>query len=164
MGASLALALARISILLGFHKPKPFFSDEDNQQIVKAIAQAEDSTSAEIRVHLSGKRQIKNIMQSAQTTFNRLGMHKTAERNGVLIFLVPESHQFVILGDEGINSKVCLGDWDGIRDRMQNCFRQSQFKQGVILGIHESGELLAKHFEPRDTNPNELSNQISTDA
>jgi uncharacterized membrane protein len=34
----------------------------------------------------------------------------------------------------------------------------------VILGIQEIGEILATHFPPTDSNPNELSNQVSTDA
>jgi uncharacterized membrane protein len=91
-------------------------------------------------------------------------MHKTEERNGILLFLVPANKQFAILGDIGINSKVLPNAWDDIRDRMQSHFKQQQFKEGVLFGIHQAGALLSQYFQPRLTNPNELSNEISTDA
>jgi uncharacterized membrane protein len=47
---------------------------------------------------------------------------------------------------------------------MQSHFKQQQFKEGVLFGIHQAGALLSDHFQPRLTNPNELSNEISTDA
>jgi uncharacterized membrane protein len=78
--------------------------------------------------------------------------------------LVPANKQFAILGDEGINSKVVPEAWDQIRDRMQSHFKQQQFKEGVLFGIEQAGALLSDHFQPRLTNPNELSNEISTDA
>jgi uncharacterized membrane protein len=47
---------------------------------------------------------------------------------------------------------------------MQSHFKQQQFKEGVLFGIHQAGALLSQYFQPRLTNPNELSNEISTDA
>ena len=164
MLAPFSLVLTRIAILLGFHKPKPLFTKTEEQEIVAAIAAAEETTSAEIRVHISTKSKNSDVLVEAKATFDRLGMHKTEERNGILLFLVPANKQFAILGDEGINSKVIPEAWDQIRDRMQSHFKQQQFKEGVLFGIHQAGALLSDHFQPRLTNPNELSNEISTDA
>ena len=160
----LTLVLTRIAILLGFHKPHSFFNKAEEKEIVEAIVAAEETTSAEIRVHISSQRKIKNIVEAAQQTFNKLGMQKTEERNGILIFIVPESKQFAIWGDVGINSKVLPTAWDDIRNEMQTQFKQQHFKRGVISGISQSAKLLSAHFKPTDTNPNELSNEISTDA
>lgn len=164
MLAPFTLVLTRIAILLGFHKPKPLFTKAEEQEIVAAIAAAEETTSAEIRVHISHKTKYTDVMVEAKTTFDRLGMHKTEERNGILLFLVPSTKQFAILGDEGINSKVLPNAWDDMRDQMQSHFKQQQFKEGVLFGIHQAGALLSQYFQPRLTNPNELSNEISTDA
>ena len=159
-----ALVVSRIAILLGFHRKETLFTESESAEIVSAIAQAELTTSAEIRVHISHKFKGDNVVGAAAETFAKLGMHKTAERNGILIFLVPNTKQFAIFGDAGINAKMAPSDWDVIRDNMQEKFRNRNFKGGVILGIQQIGEILATHFPPTASNPNELSNQVSTDA
>lgn len=159
-----ALVISRIAILLGFHRKEALFTEAESAEIVSAIAQAEETTSAEIRVHISHKFKGDDIVAAASETFAKLGMQKTIERNGILIYLVPNTKQFAIFGDAGINAKMAPTDWDGIRDNMQAKFRNHNFKGGVILGIQEIGEILAIHFPPTDSNPNELSNQLSTDA
>jgi len=164
MFAPIALVFTRIAILLGFHRETSLFTETESIEIVDAIAQAEEKTSAEIRVHISHKFKGDDIVAAAAKTFAKLGMDKTVERNGILIFLVPNSKQFAIFGDAGINAKMQVGDWDEIRNHMQQLFREQQFKAGIVRGIREIGQILATHFPPTDTNPNELSNQISTDA
>ena len=164
MFAQIALVFTRIAILLGFHRKPILFSKEDADEIVEAIAQAEEKTSAEIRVHISHRFKGSDIVSAAEATFNKLGMQKTEARNGILIFLVPDSKQFAIFGDAGINAKMQPTDWDEIRDHMQQLFREQQFKAGVTRGIREIGQVLATHFPSTDSNPNELSNQISIDA
>lgn len=164
MFASIALVFSRIAILLGFHRKSTLFTEAEAAEVVEAIAQAEEKTSAEIRVHISHRFKGDDIVMAAQETFTRLEMHKTVERNGILIFLVPKSKQFAIFGDAGINEKMRTGEWDEIRDHMQQLFREQQFKAGVIRGVREIGQILASHFPPTDINPNELTNQISIDA
>ncbi len=146
---------------IGLKKRIHLFSQMEETEIVAAIAEAENLTSAEIRVHISHSYKPSDVVKSAAKTFKTLGMHKTVDRNGILIFLAPHTKQFAIFGDEGINSKVADGQWDQMRDAMQSHFQQQQFKTGVILGIQESAQLLSKYFSPGDINPNELSNEIS---
>lgn len=164
MFAPIALVFTRIAILLGFHRKKSLFTEAEAAEVVEAIAQAEEKTSAEIRVHISQRFKGEDIVGEAQKTFAKLGMHQTEARNGILIFLVPERKQFAIFGDAGINVKMQPLDWDEIRDNMQEKFRNRNFKGGVILGIQQIGDILATHFPPTGSNPNELSNQVSTDA
>ena len=164
MFAPIALVFTRIAILLGFHRKKSLFTEAEAAEVVEAIAQAEEKTSAEIRVHISQRFKGEDIVGEAQKTFAKLNMHQTEARNGILIFLVSERKQFAIFGDAGINAKMQPSDWDEIRDHMQALFREQQFKAGVIRGIKEIGQILASHFPPNLENPNELSNQISTDA
>lgn len=84
-----ALVVSRIAILLGFHRKETLFTESESAEIVSAIAQAELTTSAEIRVHISHKFKGDTIVAAAAETFAKLGMHKTAERNGILIFWCP---------------------------------------------------------------------------
>lgn len=154
----------RLGHLFGISRNGLRFSDEESQAIVDAIAEAERTTSAEIRVHISHKYKGDDIVKAAETVFQQLGMHQTQERNGILIFMVPKQRQFAIFGDAGINVKMQPSDWDEIRDRMQQQFQAKQFADGVIQGISDIGKILSTHFPPTTENPNELSNQLSTDA
>ncbi|HXV18678.1 MAG TPA: TPM domain-containing protein, partial [Candidatus Omnitrophota bacterium] len=78
---------------------------ESKDQIAQAIARAETRTRGEIRVHLK-RRCGGDILAQAIKDFEKLGMHRTKDRSGVLIFIALESHAFAILGDKGIHEKV----------------------------------------------------------
>ncbi len=145
-------------------KPLPLFSASEEESIVNAIVLAEQKTSAEIRVHIGKQKKVVDVVSVASQSFNSLGMHKTAERNGVLIFLLPKSKQFAIIGDKGINSKVDGLEWVEIRNQMQVHFQQEEFLKGVIHGIEKAGSLLSRYFKPNKSNPNELRNALSQDA
>ena len=58
----------------------------DRKRIVAAIHTAEHATSGEIRVHVQ-QRCGEDPQRDAVQIFERLGMTRTAARNGVLIFL-----------------------------------------------------------------------------
>jgi uncharacterized membrane protein len=44
--------------------------------------------------------------RAAEADFERLGMAATAERNGVLILVAPESQSFAVIGDRGIDERL----------------------------------------------------------
>ncbi len=137
-----------------------FFNKEDEQHIIAAIAEAEGQTSGEIRVHL-GKNLDGDITAAAAKTFLKLGMDKTAESNGVLIYIVPSHHKFAIIGDKGIDAKVPANFWQEVRDIMQQHFRQGQFAEGICQGIRLAGQKLKQFFPLQEGDKNELSDEIS---
>jgi len=137
-----------------------FFSKEDERRIIEAIREAEGRTSGEIRVHLEPKVN-GDPLEAAAAVFHRLKMDRTAERNGVLIFLVPKEHKFAIFGDKGIHEKVPPGFWEEVRDIMREHFRQGRFADGVCEGIRRAGEKLAAYFPRKDDDINELTDEIS---
>ena len=137
-----------------------FFTKEQEQRIVAAIRESEGHTSGEIRVHLE-RELIGDALNVAARVFHELEMDSTAERNGVLIFIVPSMHRFAIIGDKGINEKVPVDFWDDVRDIMQQYFRQGKFTEGVIEGVKLSGQKLKEHFPRKSDDRNELSDEIS---
>ena len=86
-------------------KPSDFFTPAQKTAMVAAIRQAEKDTSGEIRIHFENHCR-KNVLDRAAQVFADLKMHKTALRNGVLIYVALEDKQLAILGDAGINAKV----------------------------------------------------------
>lgn len=139
---------------------KDLFTAEQKQQIVAAIREAEKNTSGEIRVHIDKKCK-EDVLDRAAYMFDALDMQKTTLRNGVLIYLATEDRQFAILGDAGINQKVPVGFWDGVRDLMISNFKQGKFTEGLSEGIKLAGEQLKRHFPYQSNDKNELADDIS---
>lgn len=141
-------------------KPKEFLSKEDEQAIVAAIQEAELNTSGEIRIHIEATSK-KQAFERAQDVFGELEMFKTEQRNGVLLYIAVDDHQFAICGDEGIDKVVANDFWDCTRDIMASNFKHGKFKEGIIAGILNTGEQLKQFFPYQTDDTNELSNEIS---
>jgi uncharacterized membrane protein len=101
------------------------------------------------------------VLDHAAFMFDALDMQKTAERNGVLIYLAIEDRQLAILGDAGINQKVPIDFWNKIKDLMIANFKQGNYTEGLTEGILLAGEQLKKQFPYQKDDKNELSNDIS---
>lgn len=132
----------------------------DEDAVKQVIGEAERRSSGEIRVSVStyfwG-----NVRKTAEAAFTRLGMHRTAQRNGILFFVVPSRRAFVVLGDEGIHAKVGQAFWDAIATAMSDRFRKGDFTGGLVLGITEAGKQLADHFPHQGSlDRNELPNEV----
>jgi len=135
-------------------------SEEEEQEIIDAIREAEKLTSGEIRIHVE-RTAPQDVIKRAIEVFHHLKMNNTKARNGVLIYLAVESKVFAIYGDEGIDKVVPDGFWDSTRDVMQVHFKQGEFKQGIIEGILKAGEQLQKYFPWQKDDENELPDDIS---
>jgi uncharacterized membrane protein len=141
-------------------KAKEFFSEAEKLAIRDAIVAAEKNTSGEIRVHMENHCKGDSV-KHAEKIFARLGMQKTAERNGVLFYLAVLDRTFVIYGDVGIHDKVDDHFWDSIRDHMLPLFKDGRFCQGLCEGIKLAGDKLCEHFPHKDDDVDELSNDVS---
>jgi uncharacterized membrane protein len=131
----------------------------DDKRIVNAIEAAERGTSGEIRVsiapHFWGA-----VRKAGEKAFDRMGMTKTPDRNGVLIFVVPSRREFAILGDRAIHEKVGQAFWDRVSAAMSARIRSGDLTDGIVHGIEEAGRELAAHFPPRDDDGAGLPNRI----
>ncbi|MBM3164579.1 MAG: TPM domain-containing protein [Bacteroidetes bacterium] len=134
-------------------------SKEQKNTIVKTIQQAESFTSGEIRVYLN-RTGSDSPMEKATKTFERLGMTRTQERNGVLIYLCFSRHQIAILGDQGINEKVPAGFWDDIYLLLAEHFKKGDFTEGICKAVLKIGENLSIFYPHREDDVNELSNDV----
>ena len=134
------------------------FTIED-EAIVAAITAAELRTSGEIRVVVA-REKVPEPLPAAQREFERLGMAKTAARNGVLIFLAPTSHTFAVIGDSGVHEKCGPPFWQELTAAMTDHFKRRDFTRGVVLGIERAGALLATHFPRRPDDRNELPDRV----
>jgi len=139
---------------------KQFFTPEEQQEIVDAIARAERDTSGEICVRLEQYCR-GNVMAHAAKLFHQLEMHKTMKRNGVLLYAAVRSRKLAIVGDEGIHHHVKQIFWDNLAKKVLNYFAQNQYKEGLLFGIAAAGEKLKEHFPRQAGDVNEITDDIS---
>ncbi|TVQ10229.1 MAG: TPM domain-containing protein [Bacteroidetes bacterium] len=137
-----------------------FFTPEQKEAIKLAVQDAELETSGEIRVHVENTCD-GDVLDRAATVFDKLGMTKTEQRNGVLFYLAVKSHKFAILGDMGINAKVPEDFWESIKAKMVEHFREEHFTEGLVEGITLAGKELKAWFPYQTDDVNELPDDIS---
>jgi len=143
-------------------RAREFLSRLSNDQIVGAIREAENKTSGEIRVFISRK-EVKDPVAAAQAHFVELGMEKTRDRNGVLIFVAPRVHQFAVVGDTGVHTRCGEEFWRQLAAEISGHFKGSDFTRGIVHAVKRAGELLAQHFPRRPDDVNELSDEVLGD-
>lgn len=129
---------------------------------MRAIAAAELLSSGEIRLFVT-RHKPTDVLKAAQAQFAKLGMMKTAERNGVLLFFAPATRQFAIVGDAGIHEKCGQDFWHKIRDGMSAQLKQELYTEAIVGAIGQVGEVLARHFPRRKNDRNELPDNIARD-
>lgn len=140
-------------------KAASFFTEEQLSDIEKAIAKAELQTSGEIRLYMEDHSE-DEILDRAAYIFEKLDMHRTALRNGVLFYLSISDRKFAIIGDAGINKVVPTDFWDSIKNTILSHFKNKQYSIGLCTGIHMAGDALKSHFPYHKGDHNELSNEI----
>ncbi|MCY1721364.1 TPM domain-containing protein [Prolixibacteraceae bacterium Z1-6] len=137
-----------------------YFTEESKLQITNAIRVAETNTSGEIRVHIENRCK-GDVLDRAAYLFEKLEMHKTELRNGVLFYLAVEDHKLAILGDGGINAKVADDFWESTKEVVIAKLKKGLYAEALSDGIIMAGEQLKAHFPYQDDDVNELSDEIS---
>ena len=148
-------------------KPKilqNYLNDDELLRISNKIKEAEKKTAGEIAVSIreyktffEGK---KPLRQLAEKEYMRLGINKTKEGTGVLIFLLLSEKQFYILADDNINKLTGENVWVEIKNIMQEKFVRGEFCKGILFGIDEIRKILSQHFPIRPDDKNEISNRV----
>ncbi|HZV33077.1 MAG TPA: TPM domain-containing protein [Verrucomicrobiae bacterium] len=143
-------------------KARDFLKELHQEKIVAAIHKAEKRTTGEIRVFIS-RHEPSDPIAAAQGQFTRMGMEKTADRNGVLIYVAPRVRKFAIIGDSGVHQRCGQEFWEKVAAEMTDHFKQSNFTDGIVHAIQKSGELLSQHFPAKGSHPNQLSDDVEHD-
>ena len=139
---------------------REFLSEDDLAAVTRAVTEAEGHTSAEVRVHLDYSCE-GDALPKAIKVFERLGMHKTAARNGALVYISVTDRKLALIGDRGIHERVGEAYWQGLVDAVRGRMRQQQSRDGLIHAIAEVGRTLGRHFPRRPDDRDELPDDVS---
>jgi len=132
------------------------------RRIEEAIRESERSHAGELRFAVEAGLDFLPLVRGvsarerARALFSALEVWDTEANSGVLIYVQLVDRRIEILADRGIAARVDQATWDGVCRRMEAAFRAGEPERGVQDGIREVTALLARHFPPGGTNPNEL--------
>jgi uncharacterized membrane protein len=141
-------------------RTREFLSKLEHDRIIQAIGEAESKTSGEIRVLIQRGKLKSDPLVAARKKFHRLGMHKTRERNAVLIFVAPRVHKFAVVGDEAIHRKCGNEFWQRIVEGIRTHFRNEKFSDALVEAVREIGDVLATDFPKTRSDTNELPDNL----
>ncbi len=96
----------------------------------------------------------------AREQFFAQGLHRTADRTGVLIFVSVAEHYVEIIADEGINSRLAPGVWENAVADFVREVKAGRVAQGFLRAIEDCGETLIAHFPAARGDINELPNHL----
>jgi len=134
-------------------------SEENLQQLKAAITSAEEKTSGEIRLYIEEECEA-DVMDRAAFIFEKLKMHETELRNGVLLYVAFGHKKFAIIGDAGIHQKVGEEFWRSVKQKIVAAFKEGNYVDGLTTAIHDTGEVLSKFFPIQSDDKNELPNDV----
>ena len=138
---------------------REIFSDADLEAISAAIKSFEKRTSGEIVISFNTTSH-NQPYKTARRIFQKSGLYKTRERNATLIVLYLAEQKFAVYGDAGIHEKVPADFWETTVAGMKADFAAGRMLEGLLHGIRELGENLAKYFPLREDDVNELSDDL----
>jgi uncharacterized membrane protein len=144
---------------MGTNEEKEIFNASEQHELSHAISLAENHTSGEIRVCVERLCE-DDPLERAKYYFEKLGMDKTALKNGVLFYVAVDAHKFAIIGDKGIDSKVPEDFWEETKEAMKVHFSANQLVKGLVVGIDMAGKQLKHYFPVADDDINELPNDV----
>ena len=141
-----------------------FVNDDELLRITNKIREYEKFTAGEICVSIKEQKKFFQrrtpVEDLAKREFARLGIGKTRDKTGILIYILLEERQFYILADTAINKKVAENAWHKIKDIMQEFFIKGMFAKGIIYGVEETGKILAEHFPVKPDDKNEIPDRV----
>ena len=139
---------------------RAFMDAADLDAVARAVAEAESGTAGEIRVHLDA-RCAGDPIARAVAVFERLGMTRTTQRSGVLVYVAIEDRKLAVIGDRGVHERVGDAYWGALTEALGQHLRAGRVREGLAAAVREVGATLRRHFPSEPDDRNELSDEVS---
>ena len=129
--------------------------------IEDAIEASERTHRAEIRVAIEAALdwrtlwRVHSARDRALEVFAELGLWNTAERNGVLIYLLLAERDVEIVADVGFEGGVSSDEWQRACTLIERELAAGRWRDGILVGIEAITVLLQREFPLAGRNPNE---------
>lgn len=112
------------------------------------------------RLFIAEQRATDVALEQASIEFQRLELHRTEGRTGVLIFVSLFERRVIVLGDSGIHAVVGDDHWVKTRDAVLTGIDRDDLAAGLIASITACGDVLCTHFPIAEGNRNEIPDRL----
>ncbi len=143
---------------------KRYFNKQDQDAIAQAVTQAEHGHVGEIQVVIEGhipanQAYYQDTCARARQLFAELGVWDTEYNSGVLLYLNLCEQKVEIVIDRGVKQATTQDIWEKICQSIVKEFQNKNYRQAVVDGILQIGQVLDEFYDRRlkDQN-NELTN------
>ena len=114
-----------------------------------------------LQYHFLNPREVeREVRQEALAAFYGEKLYKTADENGILLYISVLERKVWILADAGINNKIDPDTWKSAVGKLTAGIRQGQRCQAICDAIRETGDILRRHFPHQRDDADELHNLI----
>jgi uncharacterized membrane protein len=125
--------------------PEDFHKQLDQERLTAALLDAEKVTTGKIYVYVT-HRHIEDALPAAQERFHRLGLHLHDHRAAVLIYIVPKTHKFAVLGDKAIHEKCGEGYWQHLAGQLSKDLKKGDLTAALLNAVASLKGTLVEHF------------------
>jgi putative membrane protein len=98
--------------------------------------------------------------RAAMAQFMAHGVHLTAERTGVLIYICMNPRRIEVIADSGIHQRVGQKQWEATVAQIAADARAGRLGEGLAAAIRTVGSVLAAHFPRAVHDKNELPDRV----
>ena len=121
-----------------------FFSADDLCDLTGMLKQIEQAASCEVVVRIV--RDKIGTDQAARSEFMRLGLDRSTEKTGLLLYINLFHRRFIFLAGDGIVARLGKSWLEAYADMLEDRFRKYQFGFGLHDVIARIGRDLMEHF------------------
>lgn len=100
------------------------------------------------------------VRRGADVAFHRLGIRRTKDATGVLIYVSVFEHMVHVVGDGAVAEVLTEDDYAAVRDAVIDGFRRGDRVGGLCAGIAEAGNRLSAVLPKPEGNEDELPNEL----
>jgi uncharacterized membrane protein len=137
------------------------FAADDEARVVAAITGAEQGNRGEVRVHVE-ERCRGDALARARAVFAELGMARTQESTGVLLYLAPNERKAAVFAGAGIHGAAGEGFWREVIDAVAKGYAGGTPVDGLEAALERIGAILREHAPGEDRAGNELPDAVTT--
>ena len=128
---------------------------EDAIQASELKHRAEIRVAIEVALDLRTLLRLRSARDRALEVFTELRVWDTAERNGVMIYVLLAERDVEIVADSGFDERISNAEWQHVCTLIEREFKMERWRDGVLLGIEAATVLLAREFPATGRNRNE---------
>jgi uncharacterized membrane protein len=137
---------------------------DEEERVVRAIANAERGNRGEVRVHVEKTCPAKDPVARAHAVYREQRLERTQGDTAVLLYVATGSRKCAVWAGAGIHQHGGAEFWKSVTDAVAEHSRHGKLADGLVAALGKIGELLRTHAPGADAAGDELPNLVTGDG